>query len=337
MKQLFLPCAVVLAILPATAGAQQDTAHHRAAYAEINDNQKSYRYVKATLDDEHAEVKIEGWYDGRTLRKILATIPGEHGLGVEEYYLEAGAPLFVYTKYDTRDMQSGKVVAVVEDRYYFRDGALFKWLDHEKKQVAPGSAEFDEGARTVKSDCSLYISALGDAHAPDPGTREPTEEELHEFGVVRKVEDAGYPMLAVDMIFGKGRVEGDFLLNAEAVGVTEADLKAIENGKAVQFYYTADEQNSLQDIRVGGKSLLGEYAPKLHPEWKKITGTLRGAGEETAGDLPDEITVTSGDGATLVFETFIDPAMVAANGKTVTVYYEPRFMHTITYLKLPGE
>ncbi|NNM28262.1 MAG: hypothetical protein HKO57_01975, partial [Akkermansiaceae bacterium] len=110
----------------------------------------------------------EGWHDDGTLRKIVATIPGEHGTGVEEYYLEAGAPLFVYTKYDTVNTRTGEVAAVVEDRYYFKEGDLFKWLGPGKQPVAPGSADFAERAQTVKADCTRFVIALG-SPAPVPG------------------------------------------------------------------------------------------------------------------------------------------------------------------------
>lgn len=145
-----------LAALPFAALAQEDTAHHRAVYAEIQKNEASYRRAKATFKDDPIVFELQGWFDSGELRKILSVVPGEDGDGSEEYYLENGQPLFVYRQYKKGGGQPVKV----EDRFYFRSGKLFKWLGTDKKPVAPGSGDFQFEAERLTGNAANFIAAF---------------------------------------------------------------------------------------------------------------------------------------------------------------------------------
>lgn len=169
------------------------------------------------------------------------------------------------------------------------------------------------------------------------GEREPTNDEIREYGLVYEVEDMGYPFFAVDMEFPERQAKASFSLNIEAGGI---DHDAVYNmkGKYATIYYTADDEPGLVDMQLKEKSLFGEYAPeKIDPEWKKITGKLSGADEPTPGDLPGSVTVTAKDGNAVTFGYYVDNAMVAANGKEVTAYYYMRNKNNITYVKVSAE
>ncbi|MCB0696286.1 MAG: hypothetical protein KDC07_02910 [Chitinophagaceae bacterium] len=166
------------------------------------------------------------------------------------------------------------------------------------------------------------------------GEREPYDDEIHEYGMVKEVEDMGYPIFAVDMEFPERQMEASFNLNIEQGGI---DHDAVYNmkGKYVTFYYTVNDEPDLADMQVNGKSLFGQYAPeKIDPDWKKITGTLSGANEPTPGDLPGKVTVTAKDGNAVTFRYFVDVAMVTANGKEVNAYYTMSGTQDITYIKV---
>ncbi|CAN5743455.1 hypothetical protein BH11VER1_BH11VER1_40640 [soil metagenome] len=141
---------------------QDETAHHRAVYQEINEKEASYKQVKATHKDDPLVFELQGWFDGKELRKIVSFVPGEDGDGSEEYYLEHGQPLFVFRRYNDVNQDTGKVLARHEDRFYFKDGKLFKWLDTEKKPVKNNDADFLAEAERLTSNTQSFIAAFKD-------------------------------------------------------------------------------------------------------------------------------------------------------------------------------
>ena len=170
----------------------------------------------------------------------------------------------------------------------------------------------------------------------DQADREPTDDEIREFGLIKSIEDGAYPMFIIGVNFPDRAMKVDFNLNIEAISLDVSALSSLQ-GKYVSLYYLSELKNSLHDIQFNEASLLGEYAPEFDSGWKQITGVLSGAGAETASDLPDLITVTDETGKKLEFEEYISQEEVAANGKTVTVFYSIRGVQTITYLKQSGE
>lgn len=155
-----------------------------------------------------------------------------------------------------------------------------------------------------------------------------------EVGKLKSVEDAGYPMYVVTLELPQGEVS--YLMNMEAIQ-PRVDYAALQSwiGKNVEVDYTTKKENALLNITLGGKSLLGEVGD-LPPNLKSITGVLKGAENETAGDLPDEISITDKSNVTKKFEFFITSSMVKANGKTVVGYYEVRENSEINSIKLAG-
>jgi hypothetical protein len=73
----------------------------------------------------------------------VATYYGETGRTVEEFYYWDGAFIFVFRKQLTYDKPlSGKVVRTEEQRFYFENNKLIKWINEEKKEVPPANADF---------------------------------------------------------------------------------------------------------------------------------------------------------------------------------------------------
>lgn len=155
---------------------------------------------------------------------------------------------------------------------------------------------------------------------------------IQDFGFLVSSEDAGYPIYNVEVQFPEGNVIKNFLLNIESIALDPHELDGLVR-KFVDIHYTSDLDNMLIDIRLNGLTLFGEYAGELDSSSKQVEGILSGAELETAGDLPDEITIMSQDGKKTQFEYFIGAEMVKANGKRVTAYYEPRVVNQVTFLK----
>jgi hypothetical protein len=136
----------------------------RRQYTSINRNIAKYQKVKKELAGFSAEGgELVAWFKGPSIMKIAATFYGESGRATEEYYYSNDKLIFVFRK-DSRYSQplSGKVVSTTENRFYFKNDKLIRWIDGNGKQVgldAPeyhdkqveylkNSKEFSDGARS---------------------------------------------------------------------------------------------------------------------------------------------------------------------------------------------
>jgi hypothetical protein len=130
MKTPALLTLIALLFATISASAQNETAHHRAAYDSINKAEASMKKVKATHKDEPTEFALTGYLQGGEVKKIVSPC-GDDGSGPMKYYLEGEQPLFVCSIW-SKMTDDGKRGAKVEERLYFKDGAIFKWITTEK-------------------------------------------------------------------------------------------------------------------------------------------------------------------------------------------------------------
>lgn len=143
------------------------------------------------------------------------------------------------------------------------------------------------------------------------------DDDIQEKGMLRSVEDVGYPFAILTIEFTERKFSESFTINLE--DVKTVNMSTLNNwvGKYVSFSYTSEMVNDLIDLQYKGKSLMGDKKVEVGPDAKTITGVLKGAKQATAGDIPDIISVNA-----MTFEFFITPQMVKANGQTVTATYE---------------
>ena len=167
----------------------------------------------------------------------------------------------------------------------------------------------------------------------DNGEREPTDDEIREFGIISNIEDGIYPMFIFTVEFPDRGFQMDFNLNMEYANI---DPKSIDQliGKYASFYYTSELENDLLDMHFQGKSLMGDYAPEVSDNWKKVNGVLSGAESPTISDLPGSISITDKSGEVFEFEYYVDEMMVKANGQEVNAFYTIRGVEDITYLRV---
>jgi hypothetical protein len=112
----------------------------RKQYAAINQRGARYRKVRKELSGFSAEGgRLMAYLDGTTIVKITASYYGETGKADEEYYYQDGKLIFVYRKESTYSRpMSGKVIRTSENRFYFQNDQLIKWLDENGKEVSAG-------------------------------------------------------------------------------------------------------------------------------------------------------------------------------------------------------
>jgi hypothetical protein len=113
----------------------------RQRYATINQRVARYKKVRKELSGYSAEGgQLIAYFDGPAIVKIAATYYGEGGRADEEYYYQDGKLIFVYRKDSTYSRPlSGKVIRRTENRFYFQNDRLVKWLDENGKEVSRGT------------------------------------------------------------------------------------------------------------------------------------------------------------------------------------------------------
>jgi hypothetical protein len=146
---LFVPCGSASngATLPTPASQVTDAISSiRARYATINKSLRKYKTVKRELSGFSTEGgESVAYFDGKAIMKIATTNLGETGRSFEDFYYWDGKLIFVYRKRETYDKPySAKVISAAENRFYFSDDELIRWVDENAKQVAPGGSEYRE-------------------------------------------------------------------------------------------------------------------------------------------------------------------------------------------------
>lgn len=191
----------------------------------------------------------------------------------------------------------------------------------------------------------LMLSAVSCTGQGNPATKnkasaalpEPSEDQIRERGLLRQVEDSGYPFVNLTIEFPERRFEENFVLNLEEV--ENVDPATINKwvGKYVTFNYTSNIANALLDVRMDGTSLLGMSDEDLPEDVQKITGVLSGAAEVTTGDLPVLIRITDPHERSLAFEFFVTEELVKAEGMLVEGVFQERTSNNMMAIALAGK
>jgi hypothetical protein len=128
---------VVALFLNLKASAQDSTEARisaiRAEYQKTNSmTLKKVRFEATGESSEGADAAR--YYAGDSLRKIVADYAGHMGHQTSEYYFSAGKLFFVYTvDYYYDGYMTGRIKRKEENRYYFHNGRLIRWLDEKGK------------------------------------------------------------------------------------------------------------------------------------------------------------------------------------------------------------
>ncbi len=112
----------------------------RKAFAEVNAGLSGWKKVKKELMESTEGGELTAYYDEQgNLRKMVVANYGEMGKSIEEYYFSDGKLFFVFEQqfYYTAPIytENSKVERVDEQRYYFYDDSLIRWLSG-KQQVS---------------------------------------------------------------------------------------------------------------------------------------------------------------------------------------------------------
>ncbi|MCK4576021.1 hypothetical protein KAU34_06415 [candidate division WOR-3 bacterium] len=135
----------------------------RKEFTLINNNTTNYRRVEKTLlAYEDGGEDLEAYFKGNKIRKIVYKGYGPVIKSVEEYYYwPTSALFFVFrktTNYDKPPMHFDDAIETTkENRYYFHNNKLIRWLDENKRQVAKTDPQFIQEQKTILDDSNKYL------------------------------------------------------------------------------------------------------------------------------------------------------------------------------------
>ncbi len=160
------------------------------------------------------------------------------------------------------------------------------------------------------------------------------DDGINEFGLLKDVEDSGYPLATLHIEFPERKFSEYFTINLEEVKNVNMGILQKWKGKYVAFTYNSDMNNALVDVQINGKSAIHTEPMEFSDNVQIVVGVLRGAGKVTESDLPSTISITTTDNQKLLFDYYITPEMVKINGRKVMAYYEEVVSNTITKIRV---
>ena len=130
-------------------------------YKTVSANQKKYLLLEKDLMDESTEGGfVAAFKDVQSFRKLIATFYGDTGKITTEYYFNNKELFFAYSReyhYNKSiDQPGSKVASIAENRYYFSNKKMIRWLNG-KTTKSPNSADYkDEATNLLSESKRLY-------------------------------------------------------------------------------------------------------------------------------------------------------------------------------------
>jgi hypothetical protein len=124
-------------------------------FKRINSDTEKLVLVTKDLEDissQGGDLKL--FYEENDLKKAVLIAYGETGRSTSEYYFEDGKLIFAYTRdefYDKSiyDKQQPNIQKEEENRFYFFENKLIRWIDKNNKIVNP-SEYLDKEKELIK-------------------------------------------------------------------------------------------------------------------------------------------------------------------------------------------
>lgn len=141
----------------------------RDQYKNVNTNQTKYRLLEKDLMGETTEGGFMAAYiDQQDTRKIVATYYGETGKVIAEYYFNHSDLFFLLVKkyrYNKPiDQPGSKVASVKEDRYYFSNKKMIRWLQGNILQK-PNTVAYKDEATNSLSEAKKMLSYVSNCNS----------------------------------------------------------------------------------------------------------------------------------------------------------------------------
>ena len=158
---------VALMLCPALAIAQPDTEQARQVFAETNQQLGQFDKVTFFTRRPGVDYSAEGtaWKDKSSVRKLEIIERDDSGDVVSEWYFSGNTLVFVLESVRgfSNTAPGNKLRTVNEERFYFRDGKLFKWLSgmgNNKTDNPAARQEFKQAEQSHLAASAAFLSAV---------------------------------------------------------------------------------------------------------------------------------------------------------------------------------
>lgn len=130
-------------------------------YLEINSNLSKYtKQEKKILGKSTEGGTIVSYFEKYNLKKIIVTQYGEMGKSISEYYYKNDLIFVLIAEYLYDKPIYYKDIHIVsknENRYYFFDDSLIKWINKERRVINPNSVLFKNEEATILKEAREVI------------------------------------------------------------------------------------------------------------------------------------------------------------------------------------
>ena len=136
-------------------------------YALINRELPTYRTVDVDMESLGIEARstdggrVEASCKGSETRRIVATDFGEHGSTVTNFYFWNNSLFLVQILSQRSDELYGPPVESSDDRLYYLNGKLVKWVDGRNSSVPFNTRAARKTDQFVRKDAAAFSSRLG--------------------------------------------------------------------------------------------------------------------------------------------------------------------------------
>lgn len=135
-------------------------------YALINRELPTYRTIAVDMESLGIENrstdggKVEVSCKGVETRRMVTIDYGEHGSTTTNFYFWNNALFFVQIQSQRSDELYGPTVESSDDRLYYLNGKLMKWLDAKNVAQSINTSDARKTDRFVRNDASRFLSRL---------------------------------------------------------------------------------------------------------------------------------------------------------------------------------
>lgn len=133
-------------------------------FAFINNNVNRYsKVLKDLFLYEDGGQKLDAYFEGNNKKKIVITSYSRTMRSIEEYYYGTGGLFFVFNQNQIfeplpPDYHDTELVDTKENRYYFSNNKMIRWLDENKRQVSKNDPEFTKKQNKILNDSRKYTA-----------------------------------------------------------------------------------------------------------------------------------------------------------------------------------
>ena len=135
----------------------------REMFTSVNSDLKTYKMVEKDVNDESTEGgMMKSYYDKGRLVLLHCEFYGESGNIKEDYYFNDDKLFFVFSvvsRYSAPVYSEEEIdVTVEENRYYFVNDKMIRYLDKDKKKVDKNSEKYTKTGTKVFNESKRLIN-----------------------------------------------------------------------------------------------------------------------------------------------------------------------------------